>query len=99
MDEMVEQVAKAIWYSDPEQDEDWDTIPPHWKDEFYPKARAAIAVMREPTDRMKLAGARSIGRSMREANYLVRSLKCWQVMTTIALDDEQSLPPLPENKG
>ena len=106
MDEMVERVAKAVLDDlenrrgiQQELEGIKDTDPEVYDEIKDAIGRAAIAAMREPTERMKLAGARSIGKSMREANHLVRSLKCWQVMASIALDDEQPLPPLPENKG
>ncbi len=39
-----------------------------------------VIVPREPEPGIVLAGARSIGESMKEANHNVRSLKCWQAM-------------------
>ena len=43
-------------------------------------ARAAIKAMREPTQSMLLAGARSIGSTMSWENHMERSKACHQAM-------------------
>lgn len=56
--EMIERVAKAIAVSIHSwmKDADWDRMCKESKDEFRKEARSAIEAMREPTDRMLLAG-------------------------------------------
>lgn len=51
-------------------------------------ARAAIEAMREPDAETRLAGARSIGETMRTENHTVRSWKCWQAMIDKALESD-----------
>jgi hypothetical protein len=53
MSEMVERVAKAIWALNEDTDcHDYDQLAPHARARADEWARAAIAVMREPTKAM-----------------------------------------------
>lgn len=92
-EEMVERVAILMWNAGFGENDAYDTLSLHNQDIAKDMARAGIAAMREPTESMKLVGARSIGRTMGETNHIQRSLDCWQAMIDAAL------PSPPEGTG
>lgn len=51
-------------------------------------ARAALKAMLEPTAKMSLAGARSIGKTMGVANHTERAAQCFRVMITAAMEGD-----------
>lgn len=51
---------------------------------------------KEPTKEMLLAGARSIGSSMRQENHNERARECWKAMVDSYLDGTEQ--PLPKSK-
>ena len=62
MNDMVEQVAKAIWnHRFPDMSWESKSRSEGIKDDYRMNARAAIAAMREPTEAMMQAGDRELG--------------------------------------
>ena len=89
--DMTEKVAKALFADyqksalGPDLTQTWSTLPNHAKDHAYSQARAAIAAMREPTEKMLDAGDISID-ACRSDPCGKAARHCWGDMIDAALE-------------
>ncbi len=77
---MVERVAKALWEQYSVSMHPWSEAKPYEREKLHADARAAIAVMREPSEAMLLTAAKLGTLSSHGAPY-----ETWQEMIDEAL--------------
>ena len=76
MNEMIERVAKAIYYRGCPDDKPFEDIPEVFKAGWFRIAKAAIKAMKEPTEAMLDAGAYDLDMTLKQQ---------WKLMIEAAL--------------